>query len=101
MTAPSVTNLLATYLADYIARDAAALGAHWQARARAAVPRPPDQPPTADDRLAGRVVRSLAGALDDGVQWQDDVMRCGWELGRSAEAEGFTADALLAELELL
>ena len=101
MTAPSVTNLLATYLADYLARDAAALGAHWQARARAAVPRPPDQPPTADDRLAGRVVRSLAGALDDGVQWQDDVMRCGWELGRVAQAEGFTADALLAELELL
>ena len=96
-----MSTLLASYLADYLARDADALGAHWQARARAAVPRAPDQAPTADDRLAGRIVGALATALDDDAQWQDDVMRSGWELGLSAQVAGFTADALLTELELL
>jgi signal transduction histidine kinase len=96
-----VSILLATYLADYLARDAAALGAHWQARARAAVPRPPGQPPTADAALAERLVTALSGALGDAAQWQDDVMRAGWELGLSAQRAGYAADALLTELELL
>ena len=96
-----MTILLATYLADYLARDAAALGAHWQARARAAVPRPPGQPPTADAVLAERIVAAIAGAMGDAAQWQDDVMRAGWELGIGAQRAGYASDALLTELELL
>ena len=96
-----MTILLAAYLADYLARDAAALGAHWQARARAAVLRRPGQPPTADAALAERLVTALSGALGDAAQWQDDVMRAGWELGLSAQRAGYAADALLTELELL
>ena len=96
-----MTILLATYLADYLARDAAALGAHWQARARAAVPRPPGQPPTADAVLGERIVTALAAALGDAAQWQDDVMRAGWELGLGAQRAGYASDALLTELELL
>ncbi len=95
-----MTILLATYLADYLARDAAALGAHWQARARAAVPRPPGQPPTADAVLAERIVAAIAGAMGDAAQWQDDVMRAGWELGIGAQRAGYASDALLTELEL-
>ena len=76
------------YLADHLARDAAALGAHWQDRARAAVPRPPDRAPMADTALAGRIVGCLAAALPDGSLWQDGLMRAGWEMGAAAQRSG-------------
>lgn len=97
---PSVT-ALADHLADHLARDAAALGAHWQDRARAAVPRPPDRPPMADAALAERIVASLAASLPDGSLWQDALMRAGWEMGTTAQGSGFQTDALLTEVDLL
>ncbi|HEU4628573.1 MAG TPA: histidine kinase dimerization/phospho-acceptor domain-containing protein [Gemmatimonadaceae bacterium] len=101
MPVTSVTTLLADYLADYFAREAAELGAHWQTRARAAVPRPPDQPPIADAALAERIVAAVGAALRDDGRWQDDIMRAGWELGTAAQAVQYAQDALLTELELL
>ena len=92
---------LASYLAEFFARDAAALGAHWQVRARSAVPRAPEQAPMADRALATRLVTVLAAALPEDALWQDDVMRAGWELGSAAQAAGFSADALLTEIDLL
>lgn len=92
---------LASYLADFFARDAIDLGAHWQARARSAVPRAADQPDMAETALAARMVASIASALPEEGVWQDDVMGAGWELGASAQSAGFSADSLLTELELL
>ncbi len=92
---------LASYLSDFFARDAVDLGAHWQARARSAVPLAVDQPDLAETALAARLVAAIAAALPEEGVWQDDVMRAGWELGAAAQASGFTADGLLTELELL
>lgn len=92
---------LASYLAQFLARDAADLGLHWRERARAAVPRSPEQPPMADAALAARIVGAVAGALHDGGAWQDEVMRAGWELGAAAQGAGYPVDALLTEIELL
>ncbi|HEY0969626.1 MAG TPA: histidine kinase dimerization/phospho-acceptor domain-containing protein [Gemmatimonadales bacterium] len=92
---------LATYLAQFLSRDAADLGLHWRERARAAVPRSPEQPPMADAALAARIVGALAGALDGEATWQDEVMRAGWELGATAQEAGYPTDALLTEVELL
>lgn len=92
---------LASYLSDFFARDAVDLGAHWQARARSAVPLAADQPDLAGTALAARLVAAIAAALPEDGVWQDDVMRAGWELGAVAQAGGYTADALLTELELL
>lgn len=91
---------LASYLSDFFARDAVDLGAHWQARARSAVPLAAGQPDLAETVLAARLVAAIAAALPQEAVWQDDVMRAGWELGAVAQASGYTADALLTELEL-
>ncbi|MHB1224503.1 MAG: histidine kinase dimerization/phospho-acceptor domain-containing protein [Gemmatimonadaceae bacterium] len=91
---------LASYLSDFFARDAVDLGAHWQARARSAVPLAAGQPDLAETVLAARLVAVIAAALPQEGVWQDDVMRAGWELGAAAQASGYTSDALLTELEL-
>src|SRR5690606_18157889 len=77
------------------------LGLHWRERARAAVPRAPEQPPMADAALAARIVGAVASALPETGTWQDDVMRAGWELGAAAQVAGYPTDALLTEMELL
>ena len=92
---------LASYLAKFLARDAADRGPHWRDRAPAAVPRSPEQPSMADAALAARIVGAVAGALDGSGTWQDEVMRAGWELGASALEAGYPADSLLTEVELL
>lgn len=91
---------LASYLSDFFARDAVDLGAHWQARARSAVPLAAGQPDLAETALAARLVAAIAAALPQEGVWQDDVMRAGWELGAVAQASGYTSDTLLTELEL-
>lgn len=97
----SAVTPLASYLADFFARDAVELGAHWQSRARSAVPRAADQQDIAETPLAARLVAAVAAALPEEGVWQDNVMSAGWELGAAAQAAGYSSDALLTELELL
>ena len=98
---PYAVTPLASYLADFFARDAVELGAHWQARARSAVPRAADQQDIAEPALAARLVTAVSAALPEEGVWQDNAMSAGWELGAAAQAAGYSSDALLTELELL
>ena len=106
----------ADHVADALLAESNALGARWQAQARAVAPRVAGRPATpwrgvalvnptllsaAVAESTPAIVHAIARALRNTPRCQDGVLRAGWAYGAATHRGGATLQDVVKELDLL